>query len=852
MHERMDESESAFSRSRRPSPGRAAIVMTFVRSNPLLAVASGLAIGIALDAAWPIPLPLVLTCFLASTLAILFRRGPWYLSPAALVLASVASGAILHDMHFRRWPVDHLVQYTEARPIHAHVTGRVLTPPVIRESTGHVPAFAQLPQTRFVLWAESIRGRDGNIPVSGKVAVVLREPHLTLRAGDRIELSGKIYRPRPSSNPGSTDWALLRRQNGILVEASAEHAASVRIQQPAPDNPWTLAELRRRARVALLGDLYPREVPGSQVLSAMVLGQRSRVDPDLNQAFVDAGTVHYLSVSGAHVGMLASVVWGAGLLAGYDRRTIAWIAMGTITAYALLAEPRAPIIRAAVMADTFCLAVLLRRPLRSVNWMAAAAIMLLILDPCQLFRAGFQLSFVTVWSVIFLSPHVHAWGSAIWKRWRHGPHADLLLDLRRRVTDTKPTWLQHISHALSWYVAVAFSAWSVSVLLASWHFQQVSMWGWLGSLLAMPLVWLALVLGLIKTVLSMIAPPLGALPAPLLTLVTDGLIALVQAVAALPGSGMRTSAVPAWLVISGLLIVGVVSVKRRLRLPSRWIVPAGLAWLVLLIFAQGPKWTGGALRLQVLSVGSGTTTVIHLPDGRAMLYDIGSHPPYDVEKWTLGPYLAHERVARLDTVFLSHPNWDHYGGLFEVLPRRKVLQIVTTPYFRHLSTPDSLPGRLHREVIARHIPWSERVRGDRLIEQGEVTIDVLWPPPIEEGGFSEANESSLVLRITYGNQRILLCGDIQEQAQSQLIMSADLQADVLLLPHHGGVDPTTTAFIEAVNPAICIRSSGQRDDETRNGLLDLVAGRTYYNTADHGAIEVTLSKTGVQCTSFLR
>jgi len=102
----------------------------------------------------------------------------------------------------------------------------------------------------------------------------------------------------------------------------------------------------------------------------------------------------------------------------------------------------------------------------------------------------------------------------------------------------------------------------------------------------------------------------------------------------------------------------------------------------------------------------------------------------------------------------------------------------------------------------------------------------------------DENNTSLVLRITHAGRRILLCGDIEEAAEQHLTLSGDIRADVLVLPHHGSVTWMTQEFVRAVDPAYCIRSSGQRDRDTTNGLLSLMAGRHYFNTADRGAVEV--------------
>ena len=552
---------------------------------------------------------------------------------------------------------------------------------------------------------------------------------------------------------------------------------------------------------------------------------------------------HYLSVSGAHVGMLMSAVWLIGLLAGTSRRSCALWAMVAVTAYAILAEPRPPILRATVMADLFCLAVLFRRPVRSANWLALAAIILLAINPTQLFLPGFQLSFITVTVIIYLSPVVHDAGRRLVDRALRRDDPLLMPDIQRRLNE--PSTLRkvvgRVLSVLGWWLAFVVSAWMVSLLLSAHHFQRVAIWGWLNNFLVFPLIWLTEIAGLAKTVLTAIAPPIAGLPGILLAGLTNTLIALVGLLARLPGSGMPTPAVPGWLTVAGLAVLALWIVAPWLQIRGRWVATFALGFVALAAWRLAPAGSSDTLHLNVLAVGDGTACVIALPNGRTFIYDIGSSPPYDLERWTVGPLLAHRHARRVDAVVVSHPNIDHFSGLRQLIERRSVGEVIAAPHFEHLTNPGDAGGRLLAEVRSEGTPWHTVVRGDALDDTGNVEIEVLWPPPLAELDITRSNDTSIVLRMTCAGYRVLLCGDIQTLAQRELMARGDLDADVLILPHHGGVVGNTRAFLEAVNPTYCIRSSGQRDVHTDNGLLELVADRRYFNTADDGAVQVRIT-----------
>lgn len=835
-------------------PSRRLMLREWLAVQPLVPPALGLVLGIALDAYWRVPFPAACLVFMAGGLVVVLARRSDLVRFAALMIAGVAVGVMLHDLHYRHWPAHHIVRYCGESSLFVRLTGTVIREPALRSpGTSPLAAYAQEPRSRFLLAAESLEGVDGPIPVTGTVSVVVRGPVLDVSAGDRVELFGAIYRPAPPDNPGGQDWSRVQRRNGVLVEMTCRQAGTVERRGSGSSRVRFMADLRRRARGIMLEETFPGETPGSRLLAAMVLGQRSAVDQRLTEIFVNSGTVHYLSVSGAHVGIVASVVWLACALAGASRRSCAMIAIVCVTAYAVLAEPRPPILRAAIMANLLFLAMWLRRPVGRLNWLALSALILLAIQPMQLFKPGFQMSYATIAAIVLLAPRIHELGSWSWRRLTARDDPLLGFEMQERLNPSAARRLLHTAeHVLGWWLAIALAAWMVGSLMGLWHFQHMAPWGWINTLVVLPLVWAALVLGLLKTVVTAVLPVASGALGPPLAWVADLLVGLVTWLNRLPGSGLSVPVVSGWVVLAGFALLVAWSAAPWLRVRGGWYVAGVLALACAVAWDVAPRGAGDALRMQVLSVGSGKACVLLLPNGQTLIYDIGADPHFDLERWTVGPYLARERAYRVDAALISHAHLDHYGGLPELLERRRVRQVkvMAPPHFAALSTPDSHPRRLVEDAADRGVPWRSLVRGDRLTGTGDVTIDVLWPPDLEALPLSAANDTSLVLRISYAGKRILLCGDAQAIAQSHLLNSADLAADVLLLPHHGGVDPTTGALIRAVDPRYTIRSSGERDRYTTNGLLELVEGTTYYNTADDGAVEVRITRDGLSVMPF--
>jgi len=805
-------------------------------------------VGISLDAVWSVPGWLSIALFLSGGGLLLAASRYRWLSYLVLPLAAFSTGAVVHDLHFRRQPANHIAHYCARESLRVRMTGTVLAPPQIRStSSGRIAWFKELPRTRLLVEAEHLEGRSEPLVVSGTVAVHVRQPVLHVAAGDRVEIVGTLYQTPPPDNPGEKDWRLILQRKGILAEMSCERDADLEVKAVSnPGRRW-IASLRRRLKAAMIDQAMPGDMPGANMLAALVLGQRSAVDEKLNQAFVNTGTIHYLSVSGAHVAMLASVVWLIGLLAGVSRRSCAVWAMIVIIGYALLTEPEPPVVRSALMGSLLCISILLRRPVRSANWLALSAIILLLIQPMQLFDPGFQLSYVTVLALMFVGPRLHAVSATAWRRMLGRDDPLLSPAIQKRLNPPSPPkmMLDWFLTALGWSLAISVSAWAVGSILGVYHFRQVAMWGWLNTILITPLIWLVLVLGFLKTLVSTIIPPASGLFGKPLALLSDWLVRLVDGLQILPGSGTTTPTIPLWLTAMSLGLIGVWTLWPWLRVRRRWLIATAAAVLVTWTWHLAPSPRRDALTLTFPSITNGACCLISFPNGRTWMYDAGSMAGYDIHRWVVGPLLADRRISSIDALVLSHANLDHFSGVPELIEHHNVERLLVSPWFSDFSDPGDAADRLLADLRQKGLPITRIQRGSLLSGTGDVTVEVLWPPPAGSLPIRNANDSSLVLRISYAGYRVLLCGDIMEQGQGRLIRTGDLAADVLVLPHHGSTGYDPRPFILAVNPRYCIRSGGTRNVDIPNRLADVLADRVYLDCQIDGATEIEVRKSGL-------
>ena len=242
----------------------------------------------------------------------------------------------------------------------------------------------------------------------------------------------------------------------------------------------------------------------------------------------------------------------------------------------------------------------------------------------------------------------------------------------------------------------------------------------------------------------------------------------------------------------------------------------GAIYLTFLLTAAGIVSTGqgmlkrfypGKLVVHTLDVGQGNATVIITPDGKTLLIDaggFGGRSSFDTGRYIVGPFLWKNWVLSLDAVILTHPDCDHMNGLFFIFENFKVRQWI--------KNNDTSPSVFFKRLM-------------RIAEKKDIKIHVPGPDPSsfswnqvkisifggERVGLAEnRNNNSLITRLDFLSFSMLFPGDIEKNRERNLVHSKNfnLEADILMAPHHGSCSSSSKIFLEKVSPAGVIISCG--------------------------------------------
>jgi competence protein ComEC len=809
--------------------------------RPLLPVAGLFVIGIYANRLAPhAPGWYLIIAAVATALALTsFRRAG--ASVPAWCIAWLTLGVALSQLTASRYPDDHIAAYTSERPRFARIELKVVTPPRLLKSQGYRP----LPP-RQVARGEvtAVLTPDGWAPASGTILLSVSEPHATLRLGDTVRVTGMLHRPAGAANPGQFDWQTFYREQRIVAAVSVPHAANVTVlNSPGPD---PLGRARMRVREWLERGFPPGDSTNHALLRALVLGDPDPELRDIQQEFVRTGTSHHLAISGMHVAIIGGLVCLLCRLFRARPRRAVTLAIGIVILYGLLVLPSPPVIRSILLCAAVGGSLLLRREADAVQLLAASVLAMLVYHPADVFSAGFQLSFVTVLGLMLFTRPVLEWVRSF---------RDIDFVIAEQVKP--PPRIVRVWRFFAWHgvqaLAAGAVAWLVAAPLVAYHFYQLNPWAIAGSiLLALPVL-LALVAGVVKIVLT---PLLPAAASKLLAILAGTPIQwmrdLVSWLATLPGSDFVISRPhPAMLLGYYLLLVLPLWAAFRRRI-GRWAraTPCLCVAMLLIPLFRGKAPTPpppDAARLTVLSVGAGQCVVLQLPSGKACLFDAGSSTLDDMADTCALPAMRHLGVTRIERVFVSHANADHYAAVAGILAHHPAAQLHLSPHFE-VHAGQSAAGRSLREWRKQEITFTTLSAGSELSLDDQTTVRVLWPPLEMK---LTPNDASLVLRVTHGGKSVLFTGDIQNVPL--LALSSDpvaLKSDVLIAPHHGSSEPATKRFLEAVSPSWIVSSSDSTYSQKQRRFDALVGHTPHYRTDRAGAVTVTISADGIQVTTF--
>jgi competence protein ComEC len=640
--------------------------------------------------------------------------------------------------------------------------------------------------------------------------------------GDVVVALAALERAPDRRNPGCPSSREIAAAAGIAAQGRARAA---RVTRGRGFDAWpraTAARWRRAVEGALAQGLSEE---CRQLVTPLVVGDRSGLPPSLGADLRAAGLTHLLALSGLHVVWLAGLARGLAAAMGWGVRGRAIAGALCALFYAALAGPLPSLMRAVVGEFAVASARMCGRALDPVQALGLSALSLLMVAPGWATDLGFQLSCAATLGLVTIGPGLEAGGG----RWRH--LAQPFVSTVAAQLTALPLLLDRF-HALPWTSLVTnLAAVPVCGLLLA------AAWAGAGLECALPGAgepWFA-ASEMLAAALRWIAGTPGRLPG---TLLATGSEPGVPALAGL-GTALLVLALPAPRAFD----------TQRLPVPRRraaaMLMGAFVTALALALALSARPLTpeSGRWWLIALDVGQGDALALGLEDGW-WLVDVGPRTVRgDAGESTVLPFLRWAGVREVQKLILTHDDGDHTGGARAVLQGTRVARLLV---------PVPVPGVVGpgARFAAQARPVGTCARGDTL--HRSPTVVVRWPPAARP--LPSDNAASLVLEVIDHDVRMLLAADVDSTLEDSLGVGGRLT--VLKVAHHGSGSSSGTRFLARVTPALALISCGRHNafGHPHPSALERLtaAGAATLRTDREGAVWLEASAAGIERVNWKR
>ncbi|MFD3258404.1 ComEC/Rec2 family competence protein [Paenibacillus lentus] len=702
--------------------------------------------------------------------------------------------------------------------------------------------------------------------------------------GQQLEMGGSLERPNVARNFGGFDYRDYLRNQRIHWILKVTGASSVEVEANSQISPALLIGKVDTVR-RLLGDRIERLFPDWQAgyMKGLLIGLASELEPDKYAQFSQLGLTHILAISGSHVAINVSLIFGLLRLCRVTRESSYRIVFGFIPIYVLITGFSPSVIRSGLM--TMIGIYLLRRGLLKdgLNVLSAAALLMLLWEPYFMLNVSFQLSFIVTAGLILFVP--------------------LLLP-----------YLHWLPAKMAGAAAITIAAQIVSFPLTIYYFNQFSLLSLAANMLLIPLIgMIALPGGTAALLISALWLPLGewlAYPIRLLNSATFIVTGWLN-----ERSGFMTywkSPTLLWIAAFYTALYLLLYWRHRSRivreadlagtddtqplspLPKQrewnashykeWfkfaklrreqLLQAALAGLLVIQLYLGyqPLNMKGRGHVQFIDVGQGDCALITTPEGRNLLVDGGGtvsfrkqedawrnrREPFEVGAKTVVPLLKKRGINRLDAVILTHGDQDHGGGLLAVLEQFPVDALLINGTLSDSGTIE----RLMSTALRKKIPIYAAKQGMRLKIDASTELEVLSPErnDAEQADIpysKEQNHESVVFVLQMAGATFLFTGDMDEAAEHRVLEELDHQIrrhiDVMKIAHHGSKTSTSSEWLEYWQPPAAVISAGASNSygHPHPTVVERLndSGSHIYRTDQQGEVQMEVNN-GRLCVRF--
>ena len=487
----------------------------------------------------------------------------------------------------------------------------------------------------------------------------------------------------------------------------------------------------------------------ADIILSIILGDVSYLEEELYDNIKVMGLAHIFAVSGTHIVFM--YVFLLNVFKFFFSRRVSWIlSWFFIWFYGFLIGFPLSVMRALVMFTLLFGSEVIYRKYNSLNSIGLAALILTVYNPFWIFDAGFLLSFSASLSFIIYSNYIK----------------------------TKSTVFDTI------YMYLFLQIFTLPVIV--YYFNFIPVMGVLYNLLLLPVFTVIMIYGFILLILNSFLHFIFIVPFKIFDYILHSLRLIIDISNEFAFNGIIFPSMSICHMIFFYIALFFMIYLHNNELSCKKYGIAAIIYFYSITYIAFPMMDD-SFYFNIADAGQGLFTSIKYK-GADIIYDCGSNSTKQMGEYTALPYLTKRGISEVDAIFISHWDDDHYSGLDDILNS-------------HIKVKNIFSSKDNENYKVQELNAGYKMKFD-----DNLSMEILWP--YKDLAFNNINNSSLVISLNYKDIRILLTGDIEEEAEYAIYNELN-SCDIVLVPHHGSNTSSTVQFVDAVRPKVALLSYGR-------------------------------------------
>lgn len=768
-------------------------------------------------------------------LSFLFSKNISVFSVIKPVLLGIALGLLCIQFAAKQMFESRLPEDLEGKDL--RIEGAIVDLPAFSKARGHDKANFEFIVKKAIYSSDH---ENKVIPLE-KVRLSWFKPPQKIKAGQQWSFTVRLKRPRGFSNPEAFDYERWLVGKGVDATGYVRKQPLAVLHQQSLNIDVVRENISSKLIQSSLerwGSLFP----------ALVVADKRYITHEQWQKVSEWGLNHLLAISGLHIGLMALLGAGVGRILSrlfwiVTFKRVCFLRLTPVCAfvfafvYSALAGFSIPTMRALLAVSIVCLALICRRTINLHLIFVTVLSSVLTMDPLSALDMGFWLSFSAVGVLLWQFS-----GRKIINR--NSTETVFLGHFQRQEIDKdNPQFYSNLlinftNRFKQWFIQLSFAQWVLAIGLLIPLSMTVGQFSWhapIANLIAVPVVTIVIIpMVLFSTGLIVLGEEVGITVMAMASTILDFVFSAIENfLVYLPVGLLPLPGLP--LAMCMLAFIGFLLFFLPRLMGSWWLASVLIAPVIIVFLTSFKPNNKQDAQLTLLDVGQGTALVFEAGN-RVLVYDVGPKysEKFDAGRDIVAKYLWKQNYSHVDTLVISHGDYDHRGGVEGFLSRYKAKELIT-------SAPEKLP-QIERVDVSLCREGMKQNWGSG------ITVKVLWPDNL--GGSRNSNNQSCVVFIEANGKKVLLLGDIEASVERHLVVTDLLpkEVDIVLVPHHGSKTSSSTELLSHIKAKYGLISRGYKN---RHGHPHYSVVKRYrghgvelLDTVEQGAIQVRWDDTG--------